>query len=544
MQICAHNPLRSTSLLLALLAALVLAACGDDDSGGSAGPDPATVTPAGVPFYADAVVRPEGDQQEGVNEALGKLTGEEDPGAFIRSLLEAELEEEGVSYSEDIEPWLGSTAGGFITELSPDGESAEGAVAIAFTDEGAAQDAIDKLVESSDDPAEEQTYEGVAYKSDGEGAAGIVGDFLVAGTRSGFEGAVDASNGDSLADDGAVSEALDSSVEESLFRAYVEGASLVELTTASGVLDKRDLKSIPEDQLAALEEGPIVFSGALTADDATFEASGPAMEAGGSGAGELVSSLPSGAWLAFGVPMLGDAIEAGYESFLKGFEAGFEAAGPSELFGGQAPDIDAEVRDATGLDIARDFRWAGDVALFIQGTSLFELGAGLVIETADQQAATDAVEKLRSTLSKERSLRISETPDGFQISSQDAPVGAEVAVTDGKVVVAGAGTTVDDVLSPAETLADSEGFGTASDVLGDGLDPAFYLDFGTIASLVESTGQAGADPLLGQALAALDSLTYLIAGQGTEEDRSVGRAVLGIGEGGGSSSGEAAAITP
>lgn len=540
MQICSRAPARSLLLLFAVLAALALAACGDDDSGGTEGPDPATVTPADAPLYFDAVIRPEGDQKDGINEALSKLTGEEDPGGFITSQLESELSDEGVSYSDDIEPWLGSTAGGFVSEITSAGDG-EGAVAVAVTDEDAARDAIDKLATDSDEELSDETYEGVAYKLEAgsDSAAGIVGDFLVAGTKGGFEAAVDASNGDSLADDSAATDALDSSVENSLFRTYVDGAALYDLAVASDAFSKQDLESLPKDQLDALGDSPVVFSGALSADDATLEFSGPAVD--GEGGTEIVGSLPSEAWLAFGVPRLGDAIAAGYETFVQGFEAGFEATGPQ---GFETPDIDAELRDALGLDIARDFGWAGDLGFFVQGTSVLGLGGGLVIETDDEQAAADAVDRLRSTLAKQRGIQISDTADGFELSTRSAPVGAEVAVTDGKVVVAGAGITVDEILAPSETLADSEEFGTASDALGEGVEAAIYLDFGAISSLVESSGQAGADPSIGQALAILDSLTYLVAGNGTDGDRSIGRIVLGIGEGGDSGSGAAASIAP
>jgi hypothetical protein len=179
--------------ILALLAALVLAACGSDDeesSGTDLGPSPAEVTPGDAPIYFEAVVRPNGDLEDGLLSALRKLTGEEDPGAIIRSEIDDSISEDGFSYSEDIEPWLGTRAGAFVADFgSKGGSSSDGAATdptaaavVAVTDADAARDAIQKAADADDLKESDETYEGVDYKVDSEGTAvGIVGDFLVAG---------------------------------------------------------------------------------------------------------------------------------------------------------------------------------------------------------------------------------------------------------------------------------------------------------------------------------------------------------------------------
>ena len=84
-------------------------------------------------------------------------------------------------------------------------------------------------------------------------------------------------------------------------------------------------------------------------------------------------------------------------------------------------------------------------------------------------------------------MQITDTPDGFKLQVQGAPVGAEVAISDGKVVLAAAGASVEDVLSPSETLDSNDRFGTATDALGDDLTPVMFLDVTRIFELVEST---------------------------------------------------------
>jgi hypothetical protein len=112
------------------------------------------------------------------------------------------------------------------------------------------------------------------------------------------------------------------------------------------------------------------------------------------------------------------------------------------------------------------------------------------------------------------------------------------------VVAAVGGATVDDVLSPSDTLADSDSFSSAQDALGDGIDPSFYVDFGPILDLVQSTGQATADPSYQAALPYLSALDYLVGGTGIDGDRVNGSFVLGLQEPTSESGSETASMIP
>jgi hypothetical protein len=553
-QICLRRPALSFLILFAVLAALALAAC-DDDGDGDLGPDPATVAPPEAPIYGEVVVGPGGDQRDDLLAALSKITNNDDPAGLIRSAVDSSFSEQGIDFEEDIEPWLGQRVGGFLTEISAEG--AEGALALAVTDEGAALEAVQKAADA--DPATETdaAYQGVDYQVDEDGnAVGIVGDFLVGGTEGGLKAAIDAAAGDSLADDGEAAGALGDAPSDSIFRAYLDTARLVDLAVEEGLITQQDLDAAIGDQAEALQEGPVVLSGGATADSMFLEVAGPS--GGQADSGSIVSELPADSWLAIGVPMIGDAISAGYASFLQSFEAGLEGVEkqglkgvPEGIPGAELPeglpeglpDIEAEIRRATGLDLSEDFDWAGDLGLFVEGSSLLSIGGGLVIDTDDEQAAAATLAKLRRALGRQRDLRIVETPDGFQVQTLGAPLGAEVAIRDGRVVLAVAGTSVGDVLSPAGTLSDSENFQAASEALGEGLEAALYIDFPAIVSLIESSGLATGDPSYEEAKPILDAIAYLVAGGGSDGDRASGRLVLGLRDGG-SDSGAAAAIVP
>jgi hypothetical protein len=538
MQICHRHPLRSLLLIAAVLSALALAACGDDSSSGGTGPDPATVTPADSVVYVEATVKPEGEQKDDLLDALSKLTGDDDPGAAIRGQIEEAVGEDdsGLSYQEDVEPWLGQRAGVFVLEVGK--KDAEAAVAAGTTDPDATQATIDKAAEGED--SEERTYEDVTYRIDENGdAIGVVGDFLVGGTKTAFEAAVDALAGDSLADDSEATDALDSAPDGSIFRAYVDATSLIDQLVESGQASEEQLAPV-QDQLDALAEGPVVVSGSATADSITVEASGPE-GAAGDGSAVTIADLPSESWLAVAVPMLGQAVGQGYENFITGFQSGFES-GFDRLPDAKVPDVGGEVEAATGLDLSKDLSWAGDASLSVEGTSLFGLGAGMAIETDDEDAAAAAIEKLRVALNREESILVRPTPSGFKLQTTGTPIGAEVAIEDGKVIVAIAGTTVEDVLNPPEALSDAEPFGEATGALGEGLDPSAYIDFEAILALVESTGQV--QPDLEAARPTLEALDFLIAGSSGDDDgRSVARAVLGLKDPP-PDSGSAAAIAP
>lgn len=528
--------------LFAALAALVLAlsACGDDDSdSGDLGPDPATMTPADVPFYGEVVVRPEGDMLENFNETISKISGTDDPGALITQGLDSELQQDGLSYSEDIEPWLGARAGGFVSSVDPSGEQAEGAVAVAVTDTEAAQAFIDKARENGSATLEEATYNETDYLVGDGTAVGISGDFLVLGTEEGFKAAVDASGGDSLADDSEAGDALDDAPDDSLFSAYADTQAIIDLIETSGELSPEQLKQF-EDQISQYSEGPVNFWGTVGDDTITFAGSGPA-PTDAADPSDLVSSFPSGSWFAFATADVGKQIENSIEQFEQGFQAGLESASVDGFSPGQVPDPLGEFERATGVDLRTDLASIGDVGGFVSGTSVLGLGGGLVMETSDEAGASELVGKLETALSRQREVQITKTDTGFDVTLSGAPVGAEVSVEDGKLVLAAGGATVDDVLSPDETLGDSDRFEDASEALGDDMTASFYLDFVPIVQLIESTGQVDADPDYQMAKPYIDALDFMAAGSRIDGDRAEVGFVLGVREASGDDSDTAAA---
>jgi len=517
------NLLRLSALALLAAAAALLAACGGSDESIDLGPDPATMVPADTPFYAVATVRPEGELGDDLDSALSKLLITDDVGAQIQSAIDSELADEGldVTYDEDIAPWLGTRAGAFLNGFDARSEEADGALVVAVTDADAAQSFVDQA--AGDEAGTERDYNGVqlTVSRDGEGAYAIDGDFLLVGSVPGVEDAIDAGDGDSFADVDDAETGLDAAPDGAVFELYADPQRAIDVVKASGGVPAGDLAQI-EEQLAELGDGPFDAWGSVTESSFSVGAAGPAGE-GATDPTDLLTTLPGDAWLAFAGTGIGDQISSSLDQFKAGFEAGLEEQAP-----GLADEVDPEqlFQEATGLDLERDLGWIGDVGGFIEGTSIFGLGGGLVITTDDQGAAEDAVAKLQSALSRSRSVKVAPADGGFDIQSKRMPFGAHVSVEDDEVIVAAGADTVDDVLSPTETLADSDTFQAAEDDLGDGLTPSFFVNFAPIVDLIDSTGES--DPDLEAARPYLNALDFLIGGSDLDGDRSVGGFTLGV----------------
>lgn len=524
--------------LLAALSALVLflAACGDDDSI-DLGPDPATMAPADVPIYFEAIVKPDGSLRDDVNSALSKLTGEDQPGAVIRSAIDEELSSDpdngGITYTDDIEPWIGPRMGFFVSEIDAKGGDAEGAAVVALDDADGAQSFVDKMSESSGSKETDESYNGVEYQYDSsdDTAVGVVSDdFMLIGTKTGFESAVDALPGDSLADDSAASDALGEAPDNALAEMYVDAESLVDLIKSSGEITQAQLDQF-EQQLDQFASGPITAWASVTDSSFGLSFSGPADEGQG-GPSDLISTFPADSWLAFAASDVGETLQTSLDQFTEGFKAGYEASAPR---GSDSSDYDPVemFKQQTGLDLSTDLTWIGDAGGFVEGTSVLGIGGGLVLEATDEQAATDALDKLEQALSRDRELRrdikVIPSSNGFSIQAVGAPIGAEVALEDGKVVLAAGGATVDDVVNASATLDGSDRFNSAKDALGEGETPSFFLDFAPIMSLVESSGAT--DPDYEAAKPYLDALDYVVIGGKLEDDRATGSFVLGVKEG-------------
>jgi hypothetical protein len=238
------------------------ASCGES---GSAGPgDPAALVPADAALYVEAAVQPQGGRREDALAAAGKIMRTDDPAAKLRGLIDEQLAEEGdgLTWERDFASWLGEEAGVWASNLQR-GEPSF-AVIVASAEADNAKSALARIEQTSESEYTGRSYAGLDYKVDGDGMAhGIVDDFVVLGTESGFKRTADTRDGDKLVDSERYEEAIGELEEDRLGHFYLDAklvadAALEQDPAAAGELEQ--FKSLlPLDKL-----GPI--TGAFTAD--------------------------------------------------------------------------------------------------------------------------------------------------------------------------------------------------------------------------------------------------------------------------------------
>ena len=108
------------------------------------------LVPAGAVVYAEATLKPEGDQKQALDSILAKFPGGGQAGDKLQGLIEKSLRESdpSLSFKNDIEPWLGDEAAFFVSDFgAANGKPAATAFLVATDDEDAALKALEKTAE-------------------------------------------------------------------------------------------------------------------------------------------------------------------------------------------------------------------------------------------------------------------------------------------------------------------------------------------------------------------------------------------------------------
>ena len=514
--------LRAALSLTCAVLVLTAAACGESGSGSEG--DPASLVPAGVAFYLEAAVQPTGERREDALAAAGKIMRTEDPAAELRKLIDKKLGEEGdgLTWKRDFASWLGEDAGVWASNFAADEPS--WALIVASKDAEAAEAALARFAKTDDAPHTDRSYHGIDYEVDDEGVAGgLVGDFLVFGTEDAFKRSVDTRDGDKLTDSDRYEDAVDDLEDDRLGHFYVDVKPLVDAASKQdpeGAQKLQQFESIfPLDKL-----GPI--TGAFTADGdgmaldtlVTGVPEGPfrnLAQLWTGGASDLMEALPGDAWASFVTPKLGESAE----SMFRGFGGAIGAAA-----------IAGQVKQSTGLDLQQDlFSWIGDVGLFVRGTDMATLNGALVIGSTDDARAEAAFGKIVGLIGREtgaapKPIQVEGAESAFAIAAPGADKPVIVARGEGKVVAAYGEEAASDALAPNATLGDTDGFGAAEDILGDGMEPSFLLSIADVIALADATGETDAE--FEEARPYLETLGVLTSGGKSDGDKLQSRVAL------------------
>ena len=511
--------LRPAAAALAAAATVsVLAACGGG-SGGDPAADPAAVVPAGAAVYFETNLKP----GEDVEELAKKLSGEDDPGGAIKRAIEKEAREtdKDFKFSEDVDPWLGERLGVFVPRVQAGDSPA--AIIAPTEDADKAKEFLEAELRSPGEDGEkpqvvERTHRDTKYlvdTTDDEGVA-IVDDYAVFGSDAAIKGALDASEGESLAESSEYEKARDAVESDQVGFVYLRLSQIFSSLGPQGAAARQVFKGFGDTIAVGLNGDPST----ITVESAALgvsEGGGPA------GPGEVLPQLPANAWVAAGVADVGARITQAIEQF-------------SQLgaLGGQDPEQLLDQLEAQlGIDPRRDLAaWMGDVGFFAFGDTPAEIGGGMVATVKDAGAARKALPRITRFLRQVADVRTQPlsqggVDSGVTLSSPQLPLPVHLALTDDdRFVVAVTDAALEEALDASEPLGESAAFKEAAGKL-EGLEPSLFLDFAPLVELLDATGQ-GSDPTVARLRKGLERLTTLIAGAKLEGDASRGRVIVGV----------------
>ncbi|HUA11353.1 MAG TPA: DUF3352 domain-containing protein [Solirubrobacteraceae bacterium] len=519
--------------------ALALAGAGCGSSSPRSGPDPAKYVPATATLYVGAVLRPEGALEQSAAGLARHLTGEADPYARLVRALETPGSQT-LSYHSDIEPWLGSDGGMFLTTAGRSGGAlladlvrgllgsaspttshypfsragAHGAILLDTRDASAAKRFLERQASAAG--AHAAPYRGVQVEETAAGLAFAQVDSLaVIGSTSGVHEVIDtARSAPSLHASEQYESLADHAPDGAVASAYRAGlAAPGSLPAPLGEVLEMTVGR-PSAQLSVV---PGESSLSLYADSS---GSTEGLVSDAHRASEAFNALPGESWLALGLgagPPAIDALLARAGSAIDLLTAGHGAAGL-----GIGSLLESLTRPLVLLARAPSAAsWEGPVGLFASGASALEVRAGLTIDStsaARSRAALTAFgAALRASGAHVAATHIAGTEAAFALQLKGLPVEVAVAAGRGaegtsKIVIGLGAESVQLALRPPSTMADAQSAHDARSSLG-GLAPTLLLDVPTFLAMLE-TIEVTNEPTVAAVEPYLKKLTRVVAGAG------------------------------
>lgn len=517
---------RLALLLAVALAALAVAGCGGGGGSSDSGADPATLAPPKSPLFIEATVQPQGELKTNIESLAKGIGGVDDPGALIVSELEKSASSSGeeLDFEKEVEPWLGEKGGLSFEHYDGDNFSGYG-VAIQVTDAGAAQNFIDEKAKSGDEPVKDASYEGVDFKVESESgtAIGVIGDFLaVAEGEAAFKGMVDASNGESLADEDSFSSTVSAAPDGSAANVFVDIGGLVE--QSGGTIDaetQQFLDSAGIDPTNATAVASLIPGSDQVEIDFSSNVTGKSPPSGD--ASDLLGELP------------GDSVGAvASADFGKRLGEAIDAIDARGIEGQIPPHKFKSTLKEAGIDLEKITSSIGDIGVFVEGNSARSAAGAVVLETKGSGEATNTVSNLGLL------LRATGTPGvtaiggkatGFSIRDNEiGPLPIVVAAEGERIAIAYGLPAATKALAAdsGETLADSSTYKEAVAALGSTPITGF-VDGPAALHLVSAMVPPGEEGFLA-AKPYLTKVDYVAIGSGTSGDLATAKLIAGIGK--------------
>jgi len=507
--------------VLAALAALAIAGCG---GGGESSSDLAGFAAPGSLVFVEGKLRPSGELKSNVDSLAGKVAGVDSLGELVVEKLEESAREDGepVDFATEVEPWLGEDGALSFKTVDAENDPTELVMAIATTDATATQEFVDKQAEGGKQPYEEGSYKGVEFEVGGaeDQAVGVVDDFLVIaeGERV-FKAAVDAWQGESLADEARFQDAISAASDGSLADVYLDLGALAK--ASEGEFEQQAgqfFKSAGVD----LEEATAVASVIPKSDQvevALSSRSGTEPPPSGD-ASKLIGSLPGDAFAAVGFAEFGDRLEESLDDLDK------------EGIPGQVPPNQLKsTLQAMGVDLDKLASSLEEGAIFARGRSRDSLEGAMVL-TSDSKEAAKTVANLgvllRNTGTPGVTAVTSNGASGFSIRSDELGEKPIVVVAKGERVAVGYGLTpaLDGLAFEGETLSDRASYKSAVSALGDTAISGF-ADGPAALGLAEALVPRSKEGFW-EAVPYLKKIEFVAIGSGSDGDAATARLIAGL----------------
>lgn len=511
------------ALAALLAAALVFAGCGGSDSSGS---DLAGFAAPGSLVYVEGTVKPTGELKSNVDSLAQAVGGIDNLGEYVVAKLEESSREDGESFdfAKEVEPWLGEKAAVAFKGLK-DGKLSEPVVVVESTDVAATENFIDAQAKQSKVPYKDASYEGVDFKVGGsEGKAiGVVGESLVvADGESSFKAAVDASNGESLADEARFQDAISNAFDGSLADAYLDVGGLIKASGGNGI--NPQVQAILENGGVELDEATAVASVVPGSDQVEVDVSSNLSSAKtpSGDASALIGSLPADSFAAFGA--------AGFNQELKELVDKLDAEG---IPGQVPPNQLKSTLSAIGIDLDKIGASLDEAAAFAQGDTKSALGGALVL-TSNSNEAAKAVANLGVLLRRSGSPGITAVTSGgasgFSIRTAELGRKPLVVVAKGDRVAVGYGLApaLQGLATEGETLSDVASYKAGVAALNDTPITGFVDGAGALrlAEALVPTSKTG----FWEARRYLKHIEYIAMGTEDEDDRATTKLIVGVAE--------------
>jgi Protein of unknown function (DUF3352) len=512
---------KKTSLVAAILA-LLLAGCGDEDAGSSGGPAMAGFAAPSSVVFAEGELQPEGEMKSNLDSIAAIVSGSDTLGGLVVSELEESARENGESfdYRREVEPWLGERAGVAFERVEEDGDLSEPLIAIQTTDEAASQKFIDARVERGG-KYRSASYEGIEIEIGGseQNAIGVFdGAVVIADDEAAFTAAIDASRGDSLAEEARFTEAIAAASAQSFADVYIDvGAVLRQSGDRIDPRARQVLASAGIDPSEATAVASVIPGAEEIEVELSSDLAGERPPRGD--ASDLLGSLPADSFAAVAA---------------SGFDEQLQEAIDNLDESGLPPLVKpGELKDsllAAGIDLDEIAASAQDAAIFAEGDSKSSLGGALVLSVDPSGEATEAIGRLSRLLRAARVPGITTLKGGTGFSIRSAELGekpiAVAAEADRIVVGYGVAPALRALAAGEATLSSTSTFEEA--VASLGTTPISAFADGPRALALADALVPASDSDYREARPYLGKIVYLALGRAEDDELARAKLIVGL----------------